>query len=84
MVITVDKFIDRYPCGNDVLEVISVNPILYRFVLPKPYFGPPSGEVTSQMPGESRVDGYDLRNQAVLDRIATERELRLRRKTTSK
>jgi len=79
MVIDVDRLVVRYPLGSDVVEVTTENPILYRFVLPKPYYSPPSGEVTSQMIGENRFDGYDLRNQAVLDRIAA-----IRRKNASK
>jgi len=70
MVIDVVRFTARYPQDVYAVNVITDNPILYRFVLPKPYFRPPSGEVTSQMPGENRADGNDLRNQAVLDRIA--------------
>jgi len=73
VVIDVVRFIAKYPQDVDAVNVITDNPILYRFVLPKPYFWPPSGEVTSQMFGENRADGYDLRNQAVLDRIAASR-----------
>jgi len=63
------RLIDRYDFNSIVYGEAINNLILYRFVLPEWYYGSPSGEVTSQMPGENRVDGYDLRNQAVLDRI---------------
>jgi len=84
MVIEVDRLIERYPLDSVVYGVAADNPVLYRFVLPKPYFGSPSGDITSQMPGENPVDGYDLRNQAVLDRIALERELKSKRRPASK
>lgn len=76
MVIEATRLIDRYDFNSDVYGVAADNPILYRFVLPKPYFGSPSGEVSSQMPGENLVDGYDLRNQAILDRLTVRKNTR--------
>jgi len=73
MVVAYDRLVDRYHVDDDLIGSGAANPILYRFVLPKPYFNVSSTVEESQMPNESLVDPYAARNQRILaDLIARE------------
>lgn len=73
MVVAYDRLVDRYRFDDDLIGAGSANPVLYRFVLSKPYFNVSSTVEESQMPSESWADPYALRNQRVLaDLVARE------------
>lgn len=73
MDVAYDRLVDRYQYGDDLIGSGVANPVLYRFVLPKPYFNASSTAEESQMPIESSVDPYAARNQRILmDLVARE------------
>jgi len=73
MVVAYERLVDRYHVDDDLIGSGVANPVLYRFVLPKPYFNVSSTVEGSQMPDENLVDPYAARNQRILaDLIARE------------
>lgn len=69
MGIEFDKITERYDFNSVITGNGSDNPILYRFVLPKPYFKASSTVSASQMPSESEADPYTKRNLRILEAI---------------
>jgi len=66
MVVEFDRLVTRYPMDDELIGAADHNPILYRFVLPKPYLGIPSTAEESQMAGENLTDPYIRRNLEIL------------------
>lgn len=69
MVVQFDRLVERYDFDSAVTGPGSSNTILYRFVLPKPYFQASSAVSASQMPSENEADPYEKRNRLVLEAI---------------
>lgn len=70
MVIEFDRLVNRYEFNSEVSGAADLNPILYRFVLPKPYFGAPSTVEESQMSGENLTDPSVRRNLTLLTELS--------------
>lgn len=73
MVVEFDRLVTRYDFSSEVTGAADHNPILFRFVLPKPYSGIPSATEESQMSGENLTDPYIRRNLDILAALSVKK-----------